>query len=146
MAAQLHRSQGKLKILFPIRKKVFGKIWIFGVFFQKSFEKSQFNPAGLIRLFSNGLNHLNNPERNPRPAQRDLLLLLNQNEGDGHKGKMFRGISTMVRICRKSYFYWLNLSETLVNRSNFDTFPRVSERSERSKRGAGRESGALRSE
>ena len=32
-----------------------------GGFFQNWFEKSQFNPSGLIRLFSNGLIHLANP-------------------------------------------------------------------------------------
>ena len=30
---------------------IFGKFSIFSVFFQKLFEKSEFNPAGLIRLF-----------------------------------------------------------------------------------------------
>ena len=42
-----------------------GKILIRGGFFQNWFEKSQFNPSGLIRLFSSGLIHLANPVLSP---------------------------------------------------------------------------------
>ena len=56
------QDSGEVKELFPIRKYVLGKIWISSGFFQSLFEKSQFNPSGLIRLFSNGLIHLANPD------------------------------------------------------------------------------------
>ena len=46
---------------FSSKRQNSGKILIRGGFFQNWFEKSQFNPSGLIRLFSNGLIHLANP-------------------------------------------------------------------------------------
>ena len=51
---------------FLKKKENSGKILIRGGFFQKSFEKSRFNPSGLIRLFSNGLIHLTNPDEDSR--------------------------------------------------------------------------------
>ena len=60
------QDSGEVKELFPIRKYVLGKIWISSGFFQSLFEKSQFNPSGLIRLFSNGLIHLANPDVRPK--------------------------------------------------------------------------------
>ena len=61
---------GMFDNFFLKKKENSGKILIRGGFFQKWFEKSQFNPSGLIRLFSNGLIHLANPEvKSPAPPE-----------------------------------------------------------------------------
>ena len=63
------------------------------------------------------------------PPFRPSFLLGSGAEGVDH-------LRTMVRICLKSHFYWLNLSETLVTRSYGSIFPRVIERVSGAREGA----------